>query len=346
MYVCVCVCVCVCVKCRCLSSFYFIFTTDMTSSDLRRSLGDWYASPGAIESLRSSFLTPDPHVFPHAVIDGFLDDAFAEACCRAFPRPDAQGWSVYCNPIEIKLTNNDIDSWPPPFGELMLSCLQHPDMVQTLRYITGIPNLENDPHMHGGGLHCHPRGGKLDLHLDYDLHPLSGKERRLNLILYLNRGWREEYGGDLQLWGENPAAALGRASDEDRSVKRIYPTFNRAVLFRTTDESWHGIPDPIRCPAHMSRNSVAVYYVSDPRDLEGEAAAHRRCKADFVGCRHVEHQRTRSAGTMDESRVNELRAVRQHRRLNDDDTGSWRPPWDAVLPPSMKSIGGDPPPQQ
>lgn len=305
-----------------------------TTSDLLRwSLGDWYTAPGAIESHRASFLAPDVHVFPHVVIDGFLNDAFAEACCRAFPPLDDQGWCVYCNPIEIKLTNNYIDSWPPPFRELMLACLQHPDMVRTLRYITGIPNLENDPHMHGGGLHCHPRGGKLDLHLDYDVHPLSGKERRLNLILYLNKEWREEYGGDLQLWGKNPAT-LDHAPDADRSVERIYPLFNRAVLFRTTDESWHGMPDPIRCPAHMSRNSVAVYYVSDPRDLEGEAAAHRRRKAHFVGCRRAEAPS--AGGTMDEARVNELRSVRQHRRLNDNDTDGWRPPWDAVLPLSIK----------
>ena len=61
--------------------------------------------------------------------------------------------------------------------------------------ITGISDLESDPYLHGAGLHAYPHNGKLDVHLDYSIHPVSGKERRVNLIIYLNKDWRDDYGG-------------------------------------------------------------------------------------------------------------------------------------------------------
>ena len=129
-------------------------------------------------------------------------------------------------------------------------------MVDLFQIITGIPDLENDPYLHGAGLHFHERGGKLDMHLDYSIHPLSKKERRLNLILYLNEYWKESYNGGLELWDK---AYTHRC-------ETILPSFNRAVLFQTSDISYHGLPTPIACPTDTGRKSLAIYYVSNSRD--------------------------------------------------------------------------------
>ena len=45
-------------------------------------------------------------------------------------------------------------------------------------------NLYPDCGLHGGGWHTHGVGGKLNMHPDYAIHPKSGLERQLNLIIY------------------------------------------------------------------------------------------------------------------------------------------------------------------
>ncbi len=76
--------------------------------------------------------------------------------------------------------------------------------------------------------------------------------RRLNLLLFLNEGWREEWNGDLELWDR-----------EKRGCEvRIAPDAGRAVLFETSDTSFHGHPAPLACPDGVSRRSIALYYYS------------------------------------------------------------------------------------
>ena len=48
-------------------------------------------------------------------------------------------------------------------------------------------------------------------------------------------------------------------------LEKVYNKFNRAILFDTTQNSWHGLPDPINCPEDVYRKSLAIYYVSPPR---------------------------------------------------------------------------------
>ena len=104
-------------------------------------------------------------------------------------------------------------------------------------------------------MHCTKRHGKLDVHIDYSLHPQMNYERRINLILYLNSDWENDYGGNLELWDNN-------ISNCEKSIK---PVFNRAVIFNTSDISFHGHPDPLNCPDHICRKSLAWYYLTKPQ---------------------------------------------------------------------------------
>ncbi len=137
--------------------------------------------------------------FPHVVFDNFFDPALVESILDEFPKPDSIRWQKFDNAQEIKLAS----SVEASFGSatrLLLYHLNSATFLQFLTTVTGIDNLIPDPLFEGGGLHQIVRGGKLGVHADFNKHRSFGLDRRLNLLLYLNKDWREEYGGHLQLW--------------------------------------------------------------------------------------------------------------------------------------------------
>jgi hypothetical protein len=119
--------------------------------------------------------------------------------------------------------------------------------------------MYSDPGLHGGGWHLHGKGGKLNVHLDYDIHPKVKLQRKLNLIVYLNKDWQPEWGGGLELWSHDDAT-----NGPKELVKTVENKFNRAVLFDTTQNSWHGLPENLTCPDGQYRKSIAVYYLQIP----------------------------------------------------------------------------------
>ena len=114
-------------------------------------------------------------------------------------------------------------------------------------------DLIADPSLEGGGLHQSARGGFLNMHADFTVHPHNRNwQRRANLILYLNEDWEPEYGGDLELW----------STDMKRCVEKVSPIANRVLIFTTDATSFHGHPEPMRCPEGTARRSLALYYFS------------------------------------------------------------------------------------
>jgi len=137
----------------------------------------------------------------------------------------------------------------------LIDDLNGPRFIAWLEELTGIEGLIADPQLFGAGVHRIDRGGFLKIHTDFNWHAGLGLHRRLNLLLYLNQGWREEWGGHLELW--HP--------DMSRCGARVAPLLNRMVIFSTTDTSYHGHPEPLACPEGVTRNSLALYYYSrDP----------------------------------------------------------------------------------
>ena len=47
-------------------------------------------------------------------------------------------------------------------------------------------------------------------------------------------------------------------------AKKIDCKFNRAVIFDTTQNSWHGFAEELKCPNGIYRKSIAMYYLTDP----------------------------------------------------------------------------------
>jgi Rps23 Pro-64 3,4-dihydroxylase Tpa1-like proline 4-hydroxylase len=201
--------------------------------------------------------------FPHIVWDNFFDARLVDAVLAEFPKAGAIRWQKFDNEHEIKLASAAESSFGP-VTRLLLYHLNSITFLEFLSAVTGIPNLISDPGFEGGGLHQIVRGGKLGIHADFNRHRAYNLDRRLNLLLYLNKDWREEYGGQLQLWNR----------DMTRCEAKILPVFNRVVIFSTTDFTYHGHPDPLQCPEDTTRKSLALYYFSNGRPPEEVSAWH------------------------------------------------------------------------
>ena len=184
------------------------------------------------------------------------------------PDFDSDIWHEYGNAIEVKKFCNNWNAFPS-LTYRAFSYLNSNDFVTFLgKTLFENDILSSDFGLNGGGWHIHSRGGKLNTHLDYSLHPKTRQQRKLNIIVYLNSNWEEQWGGSLGLWGNDSDKAPGPL------VKQITPKFNRAVIFDTTCNSWHGLPDPIDCPNNQFRKSLAVYYLTSPSqnvDTRGKA---------------------------------------------------------------------------
>jgi Rps23 Pro-64 3,4-dihydroxylase Tpa1-like proline 4-hydroxylase len=201
--------------------------------------------------------------FPHIVIDDFLPPALLESVLHEFPQVHSVQWKTFDNAAEKKLASTH----ELQMGELtrfLLYQLNSSTFLTFLEQLTGIDGLIPDPHFVGGGLHQIERGGYLKMHVDFNRYERLKLDRRLNLLIYLNQNWSEEYGGHLELWDQ----------DMTRCEKKILPIFNRCVIFSTTDFSYHGHPEPLTCPEDMTRKSLALYYYSNGRPAIEAGDAH------------------------------------------------------------------------
>jgi hypothetical protein len=169
--------------------------------------------------------------------------------------PDA-GWIEKRSLTSIKRRQAD-DSLFGPLTLAVVEQLNSEGFREWLAKRLNVAPLIADPYLKGGLLAEIPRGGYLKIHTDFNWHGQLDKKRAVNLLLYLNRDWEEAYGGHLEFWDK----------DVRRCVKKILPTFGKAVAFECTAVSWHGHPDPLRCPLGRQRRSLAVYYYADaPRE--------------------------------------------------------------------------------
>jgi hypothetical protein len=201
--------------------------------------------------------------FPHIVIDDFLPAEVLERAVADYPAPEALPWIEFDKPEEKKLAFNELAQIPPSIREV-LQFMNSPTMLRFLERLSGIPNLIPDPYLLGGGLHQIRRGGHLGVHVDFNKYPRFDLDRRLNMLIYLNKDWRDEYGGHLELWDARM----------EKCVQRVLPVFNRCVVFSTTESSYHGHPDPLTCPDHRARRSLATYYYTNGRPDAEDAAKH------------------------------------------------------------------------
>ncbi len=201
--------------------------------------------------------------FPHIYFDNFLPTEVVDGVLEEFPDKTDRRWQAFKDARETKLANNQDELMPPRIRHL-LAQFNSAAMCRFLETLTGIAGIIPDPHFWGGGQHQIERGGYLKLHADFNKHTKLNLDRRINLLLYLNKDWEESYGGHLEFWDERM----------EHCEQRILPLFNRVAIFSTTSTSYHGHPDPLTCPEGRFRKSLALYYYTNGRPEEERNAKH------------------------------------------------------------------------
>ena len=221
---------------------------------------------------KQTYLKSKP--YPHLVVKNFFDKKFLSNVLKEFPNlSKINSSNNYNNKNEIKFANNKRENFKKN-TKILFDYLNSKDFLNFLQKVTSIKeNILPDPHLSGGGLHEIKRGGVLKIHTDFSKHPFKNLDRRINVLIYLNKNWKKNYGGNLELWNKSM----------DKCIKKIAPNFNTMVIFSTNDFTNHGHPNPLKCPKNMSRKSIATYYFSRGRPLNEIAKVIKKNTTVFKG---------------------------------------------------------------
>ncbi|MCC7517540.1 MAG: 2OG-Fe(II) oxygenase [Pseudomonadales bacterium] len=213
--------------------------------------------------------------FPHIAIDHFIDADTVHRLLQRFPELHEKPTQAtldsgkFPQPNKLWLSNQ---AGADPLIRHLYWELNSAPFLHFLETLTGIKNLIADPHMAGGGVHETLRDGLLMIHADFNKHPHFDLDRRLNILIYLNPDWQDEWGGHLELWER----------DMSRCVKKISPLAGRCVIFSTQRDSFHGHPHPLVCPPGQSRKSIAQYYYTQGRPANEDASPHKTLWQDIT----------------------------------------------------------------
>jgi Rps23 Pro-64 3,4-dihydroxylase Tpa1-like proline 4-hydroxylase len=223
------------------------------------------------ENLRKEFLEAKP--FNYVVIDNFISESYLNNILSEIENYPQDAWYDKNNSSinnekdtifqskKIALTDYNKMGF---LAQSFINSTKSSDFIHFLSDITGIENLESDPHLYGGGIHKVANGGSLSIHGDFNIHPILNTFRRLNVLLYLNKDWSPSYNGQLELWNK----------DMSQCVTSIAPIFNRLIIFRITDDAYHGHPEPWNHPLETPRLSFALYYYTQDRPEEEKSPFH------------------------------------------------------------------------
>ncbi|HVC09293.1 MAG TPA: 2OG-Fe(II) oxygenase [Elusimicrobiota bacterium] len=221
------------------------------------------AVAASAQALARRFRSASP--FPYLIIDDFLSPDLCRGLLKEFPPYDRKRFSnIYGHPSKA------VYERPRELGKSFAAfdaMVSSRTFMNWLGRVSGIKNLLYDPLYTGAGAQENLAGMHLFPHVDFNRHLTKPWRRRVNLMLYLNEGWKAAWGGCLQLFradrGKTPAA------------KTIAPVFNRCAIFAASEKSWHGVT-PVTPPARereaLSRKSVSVYFYT--RETPESSAAH------------------------------------------------------------------------
>ena len=199
--------------------------------------------------LKASFDEATP--FRYVVIDDFLEVDFARRLYEDYPQLDGMQRTM-ARLLKARSYDGEFERFGSPFSGYF-GALQSDPFRSWLRRLTEIPDLEMDPKLVGGGLHQGARGSSLHVHADHNTHPHDASQyRRINVLFYVNEGWNEAWGGELDLYDGTGSRVVGQ----------VVPAFNRCVIMEVHDRAFHGY-EPLRhIPSSVTRKLLASYFYS------------------------------------------------------------------------------------
>lgn len=225
-----------------------------------------------LEIIRKDFQSKKP--FRYTSFDNFFNPEGAKVIYSNYPNIVEGLWdgTTYINQ-KNKFQKNAFDD-DSIFNEVFNE-LNADDFLVWLGQITGIKDLRGDEELFGGGLHQSIAGAFLNVHVDYNIHPKTKMHRRLNVLVYMNEHWKEDYEGQLELWDFN--------ENKKQLLAKFAPEFNQCVIFETNEISFHGHPRPLKTPRGVSRKSIATYYYTLDRSTDEIAPSHNTIYVNTEG---------------------------------------------------------------
>ena len=213
--------------------------------------------------------------FHYLVYDGFFAPDAAEQILSAYPDVTTGNWdgTTYINQKnKFALTKFGSDH---PLLQQAFDEFNGEIFLQVVEEVTEIPELLGDSELFGGGLHQSVTGAFLDVHVDFNYHQTTRYHRRMNAIVYMNKDWKDEYEGHLELWDLSQGDKI--------LLDKCAPVFNRCVIFETNEISFHGHPKPLNTPDDINRKSIVTYYYTKTRPQNEIAKDHNTIYVNTEG---------------------------------------------------------------
>ncbi len=211
---------------------------------MKHIINEKYLNPEAIQQLHEVYENGNP--CKHVIIDNFLREDVANQLFENFPQLGSL--NVKRKSLnEKKSEDYHFERFHPVFQDVKDVIMG--DLCQFMEKVTGIDDLFVTTDNTGAGVHQGGDGSYVDVHIDYNMSTKFNAWRRVNLLIYLNRDWKDEYGGALELWDKDMTACQ----------KMILPNFNRAVVFYTDKNAPHGYRK-MSLPEGVTRKSFYAYY--------------------------------------------------------------------------------------
>ena len=220
-----------------------------------------------VPALYNSFMNAAP--FNHIIIDNFMDTDYLNEIMeevKGYEKMLDEDYRIKETDYVVqskKIGISDYNRFGPKVKNF-IDFTRSKEMISFIANVTGIHDIKDDPTLFGGGIHRTTTGGRLAIHADFNIHPHTKKHRRINILLYLNKDWKPEYNGELELWDKSMT----------NCCHSIPPIFNRLVMFRITDDAFHGHPKYWEAPQHIPRLSFALYYYTDDRPEHEKSGSH------------------------------------------------------------------------
>jgi len=202
--------------------------------------------------------------YPHIVIDNFLPIWLIEEIHNGFPNEKNNKDKIFEDEFTGLHKRQILPYWCNEKIQNIFNFFNSSSFIRFLESITKIESLLGDPHFGGGGFHEIKSGGHLGIHADFKIQTELHLIRRINVLIYLNKDWKNEYGGNLEIWDKQM----------NKKIKSIEPIFNRCVIFNTDSHSYHGHPDPLNTPENVTRKSLALYYYTASKKVYEEVESY------------------------------------------------------------------------
>lgn len=226
-----------------------------------------------LAEIRNDYQSKKP--FRYVLFENFFKLEKVELLHEHYPTTETDTWdSVTYLDQRNKFWKNKFDE-----GSLFDRVMKELNSTDFLNWLQQVTELETpivaDDELFGGGLHQSINGAFLNVHVDYNFHPKTKHHRRLNVLVYMNKDWQDDYEGHLELWD--------LADGKKDLLAKYAPTFNRCVIFETNEISYHGHPKPLKTPFGVSRKSIATYYYTPTRPANEISNAHNTLYVNTEG---------------------------------------------------------------